>query len=94
MKYFLVAGEATGDLHASHLMQALRQQDPEAEFCFFGGSYMQSVGGKMLRHYKTLAYMGFIPVLLHARTILQGLAQRRFPLSCCKVLGIFSNICQ
>ena len=64
MKYFLVAGEASGDLHASHLMQALRQQDPEAEFCFFGGSYMQSVGGKMLRHYKTLAYMGFIPVLL------------------------------
>lgn len=75
MKYFLVAGEASGDLHASHLMQALRQQDPEAEFCFFGGSYMQSVGGKMLRHYKTLAYMGFIPVLLHARTILKGLAQ-------------------
>ena len=75
MKYFLVAGEASGDLHASHLMLALREQDPEAEFRFFGGSYMQSVGGTMLRHYKTLAYMGFIPVLLHARTILQGLAQ-------------------
>ena len=75
MKYFLVAGEASGDLHASHLMQALLQQDPKAEFRFFGGSYMQSVGGKMLRHYKTLAYMGFIPVLLHARTILKGLAQ-------------------
>ena len=75
MKYFLVTGEASGDLHASHLMLALREQDPEAEFRFFGGSYMQSVGGKMLRHYKTLAYMGFIPVLLHARTILKGLAQ-------------------
>lgn len=75
MKYFLVTGEASGDLHASHLMLALREQDPEAEFRFFGGSYMQSVGGKMLRHYKTLAYMGFIPVLLHARTILRGLAQ-------------------
>ena len=75
MKYFLVTGEASGDLHASHLMLALREQDPKAEFRFFGGSYMQSVGGKMLRHYKTLAYMGFIPVLLHARTILKGLAQ-------------------
>ena len=75
MKYFIVTGEASGDLHASHLMLALREQDPEAEFRFFGGSYMQSVGGKMLRHYKTLAYMGFIPVLLHARTILKGLAQ-------------------
>ena len=75
MKYFLVTGEASGDLHASHLMLALCEQDPKAEFRFFGGSYMQSVGGKMLRHYKTLAYMGFIPVLLHARTILKGLAQ-------------------
>lgn len=75
MKYFLVAGETSGDIHASHLMQALCKQDPEAEFRFFGGSYMQSVGGKMLRHHKTLAYMGFIPVLLHARTILKGMAQ-------------------
>lgn len=73
MKYFLIAGEASGDLHASHLMRALKERDPEAEFLFYGGDEMASVGGTLLRHYRDLAYMGIIPVVLHARTILQGM---------------------
>lgn len=75
MKYFLIAGEASGDLHAAHLMQALLQEDAAAEFCFYGGDEMQKVGGTMLRHYRDLAFMGFIPVVLHLRTILQGMSQ-------------------
>lgn len=98
MKYFLIAGEASGDLHASHLISALRERDAEAEFRFYGGDLMlkaatapvptptaeaaasgttvpeASAEGPLLRHYSTLAYMGFIQVVLHARTILRGLA--------------------
>ena len=73
MKYYLIVGEASGDLHASNLMRALRREDPEAEFRFFGGDLMASVGGVCVRHYKTLAYMGFVPVLLHLRTILRNM---------------------
>lgn len=73
MKYFLIAGEASGDLHAAHLMKALKAQDAEAEFQFYGGDKMQTEGGTLLCHYKHLAYMGFIPVLLHLRTILKGM---------------------
>lgn len=69
MKYYLIVGEASGDLHASHLMAALKAEDPQADFRFFGGDMMAAVGGKMVKHYKELAYMGFIPVLLHLRTI-------------------------
>lgn len=89
MKYFLIAGEASGDLHASHLITALRERDPEAEFRFYGGDLMEEAAtatvpdasasvaeaSPLLRHYKTLAYMGFIQVALHARTILRGLAE-------------------
>ena len=73
MKYYLIAGEASGDLHASHLMQALQQRDHEAQFRFFGGDLMTAVGGTRVRHYRELAYMGFIPVLLHLRTILRNM---------------------
>jgi len=73
LKYFLVAGEASGDLHASNLMKSLKKIDREADFRFFGGDLMQSAGGKMLKHYKDMAYMGFIPVLLHLRTIFSNL---------------------
>lgn len=69
MKYYLIVGEASGDLHASHLMAALKEEDTRAEFRFFGGDMMAAVGGTMVKHYKELAYMGFIPVLLHLRTI-------------------------
>lgn len=73
MKYYLIVGEASGDLHASHLMQSLKDIDAEAEFRFFGGDLMTAVGGTRVRHYKELAYMGFIPVLLHLRTILRNM---------------------
>lgn len=73
MKYYLIVGEASGDLHASNLMRALLQEDPKAEFRFFGGDLMKEVGGTCVRHYQSLAYMGFIPVLLHLRTILRNM---------------------
>ena len=73
MKYYLIVGEASGDLHASHLMQSLKAQDGEAEFRFFGGDMMAAVGGTLVKHYRDLAYMGFIPVLLHLPTILQNM---------------------
>ena len=73
MKYYLIVGEASGDLHASHLMQALKKYDAEADFRFFGGDNMAAVGGTRVRHYKDLAYMGFIPVLLHLRTIFRNM---------------------
>lgn len=73
MKYFLIVGEASGDLHASNLMKALKANDPHADFRFFGGDLMSAVGGTRVRHYKDLAYMGFIPVLLHLRTIFRNM---------------------
>ena len=73
MKYYLIVGEASGDLHASNLMRALREQDAEADFRFFGGDLMSAVGGTRVKHYKELAYMGFIPVLLHLRTIFKNM---------------------
>ena len=73
MKYYLIVGEASGDLHASNLMRALREQDAEADFRFFGGDLMSAAGGTRVKHYKELAYMGFIPVLLHLRTIFKNM---------------------
>lgn len=70
MKYYIIAGEASGDLHASRLMRSLKKEDPDAQFRFFGGDMMAAEGGTMVRHYRELAYMGFIPVLLHLPTIL------------------------
>ena len=62
MKYYLIVGEASGDLHASHLMAALRREDPQAEFRFFGGDLMAAAGGcAPVKHYRDLAYMGFLP---------------------------------
>ena len=73
MKYYLIAGEASGDLHASHLMWALKEIDKETDFRFFGGDLMSDVGGTRVRHYRDLAYMGVIPVLLHLPTILKNM---------------------
>ena len=73
MKYYLIAGEASGDLHASHLMRALKEIDKETDFRFFGGDLMSDVGGTRVRHYRDLAYMGVIPVLLHLPTILKNM---------------------
>jgi len=73
MKYYLIVGEASGDLHAANLMQSLKAQDSNAEFRFLGGDNMKAVGGTMVRHYKEMAYMGFVPVLLHLRTIFRNM---------------------
>lgn len=73
MRYYLIAGEASGDLHASCLMKALQAKDSTAQFRCVGGDKMQEAGGNLLLHYASLAYMGFIPVLLHAKTILKGM---------------------
>ena len=76
MKYYLIVGEASGDLHASHLMSSLVSRDPEAQFRFFGGDMMSEAAGNRgvrLKHYRELAYMGFIPVLLHLNTILKNM---------------------
>ena len=73
MKYFLIAGEASGDLHAADVMRALQRKDPEAEIRFIGGDLMCAVGGQLLYHYRRLAYMGIIAVALHLPAILKGL---------------------
>ena len=73
MKYYLVVGEASGDLHASNLMKSLKEKDKEADFRFLGGDLMQSVGGVLVKHYKELAFMGFIPVLLNLRSIFRNM---------------------
>ena len=74
MKYYLIAGEASGDLHASNLMRSLKKRDKEADFRFFGGDLMEAAGGKLVKHYREMAFMGVIPVLLHAPAILRNLA--------------------
>jgi len=73
MKYYLIVGEASGDLHASHLMQSLKEVDKEATFRFFGGDLMEAIGGTLVKHYRDLAYMGVIPVLMHLPTILRNM---------------------
>ena len=74
MKYYLIAGEASGDLHASNLMKSLKERDQNAHFRFFGGDLMSAQGGTLVKHYREMAFMGIIHVLLNARTILQNLA--------------------
>ena len=73
MKYYLIVGEASGDLHASNLMKSIKDVDTDAQFRFFGGDLMSAVGGTRVKHYRELAYMGFIPVLLHLRTIFSNM---------------------
>lgn len=73
MKYYLIAGEASGDLHASNLMKALLKKDPEADFRFWGGDLMQAVGGTLVKHYKDLAFMGLLEVLKNIRSIFKNI---------------------
>ncbi len=77
MRYYLISGEPSGDLHAAYLMRELTSQDPEAEFRYIGGDLMSSVGGTLVQHYRELAYMGFIQVLLHSRTLLRAIRHCR-----------------
>lgn len=74
MKYYLIVGEASGDLHASRLMQSLKHYDNKATFRYFGGDLMAAEGGTRVKHFRELAYMGFIPVLLHLPTIFRNMA--------------------
>lgn len=74
MKYYLIVGEASGDLHASNLMKALKAADKEADFRFFGGDLMSQVGGTCVKHYRDCAFMGIVPVLMNLRTIFANMA--------------------
>lgn len=74
MKYYIIAGEASGDLHGSNFMKSLLQQDLNAEFRFWGGDLMQNVGGTLVKHYRDLAFMGFVEVLMNIRTIAKNLS--------------------
>ena len=74
MKYYLVVGEASGDLHASNLMQSIKKLDKDADFRFFGGDLMKESGGVIVKHYRELAFMGIIPVIMNGRTILKNLS--------------------
>lgn len=73
MKYYIIAGEASGDLHGSNLMKALKQKDPNAEFRFWGGDLMAKQGGTMVKHYRDLAFMGFLEVAMNLKTILNNI---------------------
>ena len=73
MRYFLIAGEASGDLHASNLMAAIKEQDSQAGFRFFGGDLMRQTGGALVKHYREMAYMGIMPVLKHLPVILRNM---------------------
>ena len=77
MKYYLIAGEASGDVHASHLIAAIKQEDAGAQFRCFGGDMMKAQGAELVQHYRDLAYMGFLPVIRHLRTILRGMRRCR-----------------
>jgi len=73
MKYYIIAGEASGDLHGSNLMKALYEEDPQAEIRFWGGDLMQNVGGTLVKHYRDLAFMGFVEVIFNLKTILSNI---------------------
>lgn len=72
MKYYIIAGEASGDLHGSNLMKALKAEDPQVEFRIWGGDLMQAAGGELRKHYRDLAFMGFVEVLKNLRTIMRN----------------------
>ena len=74
MKYYIIAGEASGDLHGSNLMKAILRCDPQAEIRFWGGDLMQSVGGTLVKHIRDLAFMGFVEVVANLRTVLKNIA--------------------
>jgi lipid-A-disaccharide synthase len=73
MKYYIIAGEASGDLHGSNLMKAIYEEDPQADIRFWGGDLMQNVGGTLVKHYRDLAFMGFIEVVFNLKTVLNNI---------------------
>ena len=74
MRYYIIAGEASGDLHGSNLIKAIRKTDATASFRCWGGDMMQAAGGELVKHYRELAFMGFAEVLMNLRTIFKNLA--------------------
>ena len=68
MKYYIIAGEASGDLHGSNLMKALYKEESNADIRFWGGDLMQNVGGTLVKHYRELAFMGFAEVVMNLKT--------------------------
>lgn len=73
MKYYIIAGEASGDLHGANLMKSILKEDAKAEIRFWGGDLMQAVGGTLVKHYKDLAFMGFVEVIANLKTILNNI---------------------
>ena len=73
MKYYIIAGEASGDLHGANLMKALYKEDSSAEIRFWGGDLMQNIGGTLVKHYRELAFMGFAEVVMNLKTILSNI---------------------
>ncbi|WP_299524567.1 lipid-A-disaccharide synthase [uncultured Lutibacter sp.] len=73
MKYYIISGEASGDLHGSNLMKALIEKDTNANIRFWGGDLMQNVGGTLVKHYRELAFMGFAEVLMNINTIFKNI---------------------
>src|SRR5690554_2467453 len=73
MKYYLIVGEASGDLHASNLMQGIKNSDPDAEFRFFGGDLMADKGGTLVKHYRSMSFMGFWEVLVNLKQVAKNL---------------------
>ena len=88
MKYYIIAGEASGDLHGSNLMKALLKQDPQADIRFWGGDLMEKQGGTLVKHYRDLAFMGFLEVAMNLKTILNNIGERGHP---CKVPDLSGN---
>ena len=73
MKYYLIAGEASGDLHGANLIKTLKKLDPSADFSYYGGDLMQAQGGTLVKHYAEMAFMGFLEVILNLKTILRNI---------------------
>ena len=73
MKYYLISGEASGDMHGANLMKSIKANDSKAEFRFWGGDLMKNAGGIIVKHYKDLAFMGFLEVILNLGTVLSNL---------------------
>jgi len=76
MKYYIIAGEASGDLHGSQLIRSFYKVDPNPRFCFWGGDLMRNWGGNLVKHYRELSFMGFWEVVLNLRTILKNIRQK------------------
>ena len=77
MRYYIIAGEASGDLHASNLVSEIKKKDNKAEFRGCGGDKMKTQGVDLLKHYRTMAYMGFVEVAVNLRKVLRNIAQTK-----------------